>query len=1003
MAERKALSDKRASVYRSAPFWAWNGKLDKEELKRQLVYMKKMGFGGVFMHSRTGLATEYLGGEWFACIRECAQEAEKLGLKAWLYDEDRWPSGSAGGIVSRNPRFRSKFIDMKEVDADSFAMKKFGQGFLNAFAVKIEDGMLSDYYPVTHRAEVKDGYAVQVYFVEEMQKSDFYNGFTYIDTLSREATEAFLRSTHELYKKECGELFGKQLIGIFMDEPQRGCCFGGFGIDNPDKENLTPFTYDLPRVFRKRFGYELLDRLPELYFGNTEKDPQNKWSLVAYDYMLCLEELFLENYAKPIHDWCRKNKLFITGHILHEDSLCNQAGASGSVQQYYEYMDYPGIDILGEENYGYWIAKQVDSVKKQLGRKLALSEMYGATGWQFPFEGHKFLGDWQAVFGINFRCQHLSWYTMEGEAKRDYPASIFFQSAWYKKYQYVEDYFARMNLIASTGKSVTEVLIINPVESVYGYIRKGALSGIWAASDELKTLETQYTDLFYSLTEQGVSFDIGDEAILKKHAKIEGDVLRVGKVRYRTVIFSGCDNIRKSTLDLLNAFSAAGGNVIVNGQPRYIGGRKADRAETVNGILKNGIAEAAQTAKALCRIKLDVPKDVVFNLRFDERKNEYYLLLVNTDRTTPIRDAVITLNLPLNVQEIDLRENTRKAAAYENDGKSLRLTTNFAAGGERCFLLSTYATEHKQENERKIYEQYTGQMKYSLSEPNVAVLDLPKMRFNETFIGEGDILLLDRKLRNLLGMNLRGGGMVQPWYREKYGQPSSIQEAGTVELTYFFDCKEPFGKLFFAMEQPERYMILFNGIETPFQDCGYYVDPCIRKTRLDETLLKIGKNCLELRAKFTDDLNLEALYLLGNFGAKIDGTNVILGKIPETLDHRSLKEQGFPFYSGIVTFDTGLLGVVGIKAEQMRAACYEADWGSKKQVIAFPPYASGFYRTQKTLKISAYCTRRNTFGPLHLKELYQPNYGPDTFLFAERVEGYNLIDEGLSFSYRLEQ
>ncbi len=577
MAERKALSDKRAFVYRSAPFWAWNGKLDKEELKKQLIYMKKMGFGGVFMHSRTGLKTEYLGEEWFACIRECAKEAEKLGLKAWLYDEDRWPSGSAGGVVSRNPRFRSKFIGMKEVSPDSFDMKRYGQGFLNAFAVKIENGMLSDYYPVTHRADVKDGYTVQVYFVEEMQKSDFYNGFTYLDTLSREATEAFLRSTHELYKRECGDMFGKQLIGIFMDEPQRGCCFGGFGIDNPDKENMTPFTYDLPRAFRGRFGYELLDRLPELYFGNTEKDPQNKWSPVAYDYMLCLQHMFLENYAKPIRDWCRKNKLLVTGHILHEDSLCNQAGASGSVQQYYEYMDCPGIDILGEGNYGYWIAKQVDSVKKQLGKKLALSEMYGAAGWQFPFEGHKFLGDWQAVFGINFRCQHLSWYTMEGEAKRDYPASIFFQSAWYEKYSYVEDYFARMNLIASTGKSVTEVLVVNPVESVYGYIRKGALSGIWAASDELKALEKQYTDLFYALTEKGVSFDIGDEAILQTHAKIEGNVLRVGKERYSIVVLSGCDNLRKSTLELLNAFSAAGGIVIVNGQPRYIGGRIAKR------------------------------------------------------------------------------------------------------------------------------------------------------------------------------------------------------------------------------------------------------------------------------------------------------------------------------------------------------------------------------------------------------------------------------------------
>ena len=56
--------------------------------------------------------------------------------------------------------------------------------------------------------------------------------------------------------------------------------------------------------------------------------------------------------------------------------------------------------------------------------------MYGGSGWDFDLKGHKALGDWQALMGINLRCPHLSWYTMEGEAKRDYPASILHQSAW---------------------------------------------------------------------------------------------------------------------------------------------------------------------------------------------------------------------------------------------------------------------------------------------------------------------------------------------------------------------------------------------------------------------------------------------------------------------------------------------------------------------------------------------------------------------------------------------
>ena len=55
--------------YRAMPFWAWNGKLEPEELRRQVRIMHDMGMNGFFMHSRLGLATGYLQEEWFECIK----------------------------------------------------------------------------------------------------------------------------------------------------------------------------------------------------------------------------------------------------------------------------------------------------------------------------------------------------------------------------------------------------------------------------------------------------------------------------------------------------------------------------------------------------------------------------------------------------------------------------------------------------------------------------------------------------------------------------------------------------------------------------------------------------------------------------------------------------------------------------------------------------------------------------------------------------------------------
>ena len=90
--------------YRSAPFWSWNDKLDPKEIAWQVRQMKEQGMGGFFMHSREGLETEYLGSEWMECIRAAVEAAQKEGIAAWLYDEDRRPSGAAGGLVSKKGR-----------------------------------------------------------------------------------------------------------------------------------------------------------------------------------------------------------------------------------------------------------------------------------------------------------------------------------------------------------------------------------------------------------------------------------------------------------------------------------------------------------------------------------------------------------------------------------------------------------------------------------------------------------------------------------------------------------------------------------------------------------------------------------------------------------------------------------------------------------------------------------------------------------------------------------
>ena len=241
-------------IYSAKPFWAWNGNLNKDELIRQVHIMKDMGFGGFFMHSRTGLETEYLGDEWFDLINACADEAEKLDMEAWLYDEDRWPSGSCGGMATVEEEYRMKYIRMNIVLKSMF---EWSDDIISAFAADIEGINFSNCIQISKHTDVESLMCGKViYFtVENMLPSATYNNYTYLDTLSKEATEHFISLTHEKYKEHCGDRLGKSIKGIFTDEPHRGALMSGFSVPNRDASNLCPYTPKLFDEFQKAFGY----------------------------------------------------------------------------------------------------------------------------------------------------------------------------------------------------------------------------------------------------------------------------------------------------------------------------------------------------------------------------------------------------------------------------------------------------------------------------------------------------------------------------------------------------------------------------------------------------------------------------------------------------------------------------------------------------------------------------------------------------------------------------
>jgi hypothetical protein len=181
-----------SSEFRSAPFWAWNGKMKPEEVRRQINIMNEMGMGGFFMHSRMGLRTEYMSEEWFDAIKAGIDEAAKLNMKANLYDEDRWPSGAAGGFVTADHRLRIRYLELYRAD-DPIPGLEEDLLQCSYFAIRKEsDSMISEYRAADKDEKLPEGWSLIKIAIRIAEDQPGFNNAAYLDTMNPEAVQEFI-------------------------------------------------------------------------------------------------------------------------------------------------------------------------------------------------------------------------------------------------------------------------------------------------------------------------------------------------------------------------------------------------------------------------------------------------------------------------------------------------------------------------------------------------------------------------------------------------------------------------------------------------------------------------------------------------------------------------------------------------------------------------------------------------------------------------------------------
>ena len=618
-----------SAIFRPAPFWSWNDKLTKEELERQIDEMADKGWGSYFMHSRVGLVTGYLSDEWMQLVEACALRAKSTNTYAWLYDEDKWPSGFAGGEVPlADEAYRTRALIIiekgKEIATDS------------VLAQVRKDGRE---YVICKRVAP----------LGEL----WFNKTSYVDLMNPEAVRTFLDCTHERYKKACGKYFGKEIPGVFTDEP----CYmmqGRYGAP------AVPWSDYLPDFFQKINGYDIQEHLAELFVDTGD------YKKVRYDFYFSAVNLFLESFTKQYYNWCEENGLKMTGHFMAEDDLIRQIQWIGAAMPHYQFMHWPGIDKLGRHIEQLVTVKQVTSVADQLEKERSFCEVFGCVGQQVSFYHRKWIADWQAALGISFVNHHLSLYSMRGERKRDYPANLFYQQPWWDEEKHFSDYVGRLSYAVSAGKREVNILVIHPIGTAWSEYTPLDGENKFAKINSL--YDKPFERLSKRLMAENLDFHYGDEIIMQEHASVKGAKLAVGAFQYDTVIVPPCTRLCQNTLDLLNEFAAGAGSerLIVLGGAKLSGLSDYHRTDTIDETISTVDGYYPQKIKTIDKATGENAKDAFVHVRNSDTGKSIFIANTNPDREI---DATVYIPGAKDIKVLNLMDgNAYDAPVDQKDG-----------------------------------------------------------------------------------------------------------------------------------------------------------------------------------------------------------------------------------------------------------------------------------------------------------------------------------------------
>jgi hypothetical protein len=556
------------------PFASWNGP-DPQEVRARIVRdLDRLAANGIFVVNLSPGRGEpkYLSPAHMDQVKFTVEEAAKRGMRLWIQDESDYPSGFAGGNISRlYPQ-----LGMQGIVADIRVRVVPGQTLtmpvppdtLAIFATKTStdqkiQGVVN--IPVPPNLQLKWTVPAQgstpneprlsweVVFVRHIYVSSPTRNFnredgtrakdalySLIDYLDPDATRAFLKITHETYRQAVGDEFGKIVLGFFGDEP--------------DYSSAIPWTPKLLEEFQQRKGYDLKPYLPSFFLGRGAEVSEEVRRARA-DYADVWSGIFQNSFFGEQAAWCKKYNVEYLVHLNHEETMIALERSEGDYFRDNRNVEVPGIDNLNQlvpdavhRPDGAWnvnnnFPKLASSAAHLFGKPKVWAEEGGGVG----LDG-KYQLDFQLVRGVTALQIRVPVLRGGGDPSTPAPATM----AAPPQAPMVAWYANRGGYLMAIGRPAAQVGLYHPGNS------------IWMGDQEA---DRSTTKLGWQLLEHQVDWDYFDEQSLSSVATIEdGGFKNLSGQVYKAIVFPSMSVITRTGLERLRAFVKAGGKAIFVGQ-----------------------------------------------------------------------------------------------------------------------------------------------------------------------------------------------------------------------------------------------------------------------------------------------------------------------------------------------------------------------------------------------------------------------------------------------------